>query len=77
MKLNGSYQLLVYADVVKLLGDNIDAIKEKLNCKNKFVKVLYFSIRGKTLKCHLFISSLNNSVTIRSIKTLRSITATA
>jgi hypothetical protein len=27
MKLNGTHQLLVYADDVDLLGDNIDAIK--------------------------------------------------
>jgi hypothetical protein len=28
LKLNGTHQLLVYADDVYLLGDNIDAIKE-------------------------------------------------
>jgi calcineurin-like phosphoesterase family protein len=28
LKLNGTHQLLVYADVVYLLGDNIDTIKE-------------------------------------------------
>jgi hypothetical protein len=28
LKLNGSYQLLVYGDGVNLLGDNIDIIKK-------------------------------------------------
>jgi hypothetical protein len=27
LKLNGTHQLLVYADDVNLLGDNIDAVK--------------------------------------------------
>jgi hypothetical protein len=28
LKLNGAHQLLAYADVVNLLGDNIDTIKK-------------------------------------------------
>jgi hypothetical protein len=30
MKLNGTHQLLVYADDLNLLGDNIDAIKKNM-----------------------------------------------
>jgi hypothetical protein len=31
LKLNGAYHLLVYADYVNLLGDNIDTTKENIN----------------------------------------------
>jgi hypothetical protein len=30
LKLNGTHQLLVYADDANLLGDNIDAIKKNM-----------------------------------------------
>jgi hypothetical protein len=31
LKLNGTHQLLAYADDVKLVGDNIDAINRSTN----------------------------------------------
>jgi hypothetical protein len=32
LKLNETHQLLVYADDLNLLGDNIDTIKKNKNC---------------------------------------------
>jgi hypothetical protein len=39
LKLNGIYQLLVYADDVNLLGDNVDTMKENTLYASKEVNV--------------------------------------
>jgi hypothetical protein len=36
LKLNGTHQLLVYADDVNLLGDNIDTTKKNLDASMEF-----------------------------------------
>jgi hypothetical protein len=53
LKLNWTHQLLVYADDVNLLGDNIDTIKKNIEI------ILYFSILLHRYIIHPFVSISN------------------
>jgi hypothetical protein len=51
LKLNGTHQLLVYADCVNLLGDNIDIIKKTETLT--LVRLVGLEVNAKKTKCML------------------------
>jgi hypothetical protein len=55
LKLNGTNQLLVYADDVKLLGDNINAIKRNTQTLIDAVKKVGLEVNSEKTKC-MFLS---------------------
>jgi hypothetical protein len=50
LKLNGTHQLLVYADDVNLLGDNIDAIKKNMKTLIDASKVVGLEVNTEKTK---------------------------
>jgi hypothetical protein len=66
LKLNGTHQLLAYADDVNLLGDNIDTIKKHRNC-NDASKEVGLEINVEKSK-HMLLSRHQNVGQNRNIK---------
>jgi hypothetical protein len=55
LKLNGTYQLLVYADVVHLLGDNIDTINKITETLIDASKEVVLEVNAEKIK-HMLLS---------------------
>jgi hypothetical protein len=58
LKLNGTHQLLAYADVVNLLGDNIDTIKKNTETLIDANKKTVLEINVEKTKCCCFVSRI-------------------
>jgi hypothetical protein len=60
LKLNGTHQLLVYADDVNLLGDNIDAIKKNMETLIDASKEVGLEVNTKKTK-YMLLSRHQNA----------------
>jgi hypothetical protein len=67
LKLNKTYQLLVYADVVNLLGDNVDTIKRNTQTLFDASKEVGLEVNTEKTKCML-LSHHQNSEQNHDIK---------
>jgi hypothetical protein len=60
LKLNGTHQLLVYADDVNLLGDNIDAIKKNMETLTDTSKEVRLEVNTEKTK-YMLLSRHQNA----------------
>jgi hypothetical protein len=60
LKLNGIHQLLIYADGVDLLGDNIDTIKKNTKTLIYSIKVISLEVNAEKTK-YMFLSRHENA----------------
>jgi hypothetical protein len=68
LKLNGTYQLLVYADDGNLLGDNIDAIQKNMDTLNDASKEVGLEVNTEKTK-YMLLSREQNTGQNYDIKT--------
>jgi hypothetical protein len=68
LKLNGTHQLLNYADDVNLVGDNIDTMKKNTETLSDASKGLDLEVNTKKTK-YMLLSERRNEVQSRDIKT--------
>jgi hypothetical protein len=67
LKLNGTHQLLVYADDVNLLGDNIDAIKKNMETSIDASKEVGLEVNTEKTK-YMLLSRHQNAGQSHDIK---------
>jgi hypothetical protein len=60
LKLNGIHQLLVYADDVNLLGDNIDTVKKNTETSTEANKEV--SLQRKLSTCYCLFTRMQGKI---------------
>jgi hypothetical protein len=63
LKLNGTHQLLIYADGVNLLGDNIDTIKKNIQTLIDARKQVGLEVNAeKQIVCCCLVTSMQGKI---------------